>query len=52
MTPTTLLAFTAALTIAAAVPGPGMTALVARALAVGFWGTMRSEEHTSELRSH
>lgn len=40
MDPTTLLTFTIALTIAAAVPGPGMTALVARALAVGFWGTM------------
>lgn len=37
---TTLVAFTIALTIAAAIPGPGMTALVARALAVGFWGTM------------
>ncbi|MDK9698058.1 MAG: LysE family translocator, partial [Siculibacillus sp.] len=36
----TLLAFTVALTIAAALPGPGMTAIVARALAVGFWGTM------------
>ncbi len=36
----TLLAFTLALTIAAAIPGPGMTAIVARALAVGFWGTM------------
>lgn len=40
MEPTTLLAFTVALTIAAVIPGPGMTALVARALAVGFWGTM------------
>ncbi|MBV5263753.1 LysE family translocator [Pinisolibacter aquiterrae] len=40
MEPTTLLAFTVALTIAAMVPGPGMTALVARALAVGFWGTV------------
>lgn len=40
MTFTTLLAFTIALTIAAVVPGPGMTALVARALAVGFWGTV------------
>ncbi|WP_333825059.1 LysE family translocator [Pinisolibacter sp.] len=40
MEPATLLAFTVALTIAAIVPGPGMTALVARALAVGFWGTM------------
>lgn len=40
MDTTTLVAFTIALTIAAAVPGPGMTALVARALAVGFWGTM------------
>jgi threonine/homoserine/homoserine lactone efflux protein len=40
MDPTTLVAFTVALTIAAVIPGPGMTALVARALAVGFWGTM------------
>jgi len=40
MNPTTLVTFTIALTIAAAVPGPGMTALVARALAVGFWGTV------------
>ncbi|NLH82827.1 MAG: LysE family translocator [Phyllobacteriaceae bacterium] len=40
MEPTTLLAFTLALTIAAFVPGPGMTAVVARALAVGFWGTL------------
>jgi threonine/homoserine/homoserine lactone efflux protein len=40
MTLATLIAFTVALTIAAAIPGPGMTALVARALAVGFWGTM------------
>lgn len=40
MEPATLVAFTLALTIAAAVPGPGMTALVARALAVGFWGTV------------
>lgn len=40
MEPTTLLAFTAALTVAAFVPGPGMTAVVARALAVGFWGTL------------
>ena len=40
MDPTTLLAFTVALTIAAVLPGPGMTAIVARALAVGFWGTM------------
>ena len=40
MDPTTLLAFTIALTIAAVLPGPGMTAIVARALAVGFWGTM------------
>ena len=40
MEPTTLVAFTVALTIAALVPGPGMTAVVARALAVGFWGTL------------
>lgn len=40
MEPTALSAFAVALTIAALVPGPGMTALVARALAVGFWRTM------------
>lgn len=40
MEPTTLLAFTIALTVAALIPGPGMTAVVARALAVGFWGTL------------
>ena len=40
MDPATLLAFTVAPTMAALIPGPGMTALVARALAVGFWGTM------------
>jgi threonine/homoserine/homoserine lactone efflux protein len=40
MEPTTLLAFTVALTIAALLPGPGMTAVVARALAVGFRGTI------------
>ena len=36
----TLVAFTIADSGAAAVPGPGMTVIVARALAVGFWGTM------------
>lgn len=40
MEPTTLLAFTVALTVAAFLPGPGMTAVLARALAVGFWGTV------------
>lgn len=40
MEPTTLLAFTVALTVAALLPGPGMTAVLARALAVGFWGTV------------
>lgn len=40
MDTTALVTFTIALTIAAAVPGPGMTALVARALSVGFWGTI------------
>ena len=40
MDTTTLVTFTIALTIAAVVPGPGMTALVARALAVGFLGTV------------
>lgn len=36
MTLTTLLAYAAALFIAAAIPGPGMTAIVARALGSGF----------------
>ena len=36
MTPTILLAYAAALFIAAAIPGPGMTAVVARALGSGF----------------
>jgi threonine/homoserine/homoserine lactone efflux protein len=35
-----LATFAVALFIAAASPGPGMTALVARALGAGFWGTM------------
>lgn len=36
MTVTTLLAYAGALFIAAAIPGPGMTAIVARALGSGF----------------
>jgi threonine/homoserine/homoserine lactone efflux protein len=36
MTLTTLFAYSAALFIAAAIPGPGMTAIVARALGSGF----------------
>ncbi|QRM53983.1 LysE family translocator [Sinorhizobium sp. BG8] len=36
MTLTTLLAYSAALFIAAAIPGPGITAIVARALGTGF----------------
>ena len=36
MTPTTLLAYSGALFVAAAIPGPGMTAIVARALGSGF----------------
>ena len=36
MTITTILAYTMALFIAAAIPGPGMTAIVARALGSGF----------------
>jgi threonine/homoserine/homoserine lactone efflux protein len=36
MTPTTILAYSAALFVAAAIPGPGMTAIVARALGSGF----------------
>ncbi len=36
MTPTTLLAYSGALFVAAVIPGPGMTAIVARALGSGF----------------
>ncbi len=36
MTPATLIAYSGALFIAAAIPGPGMTAIVARALGSGF----------------
>lgn len=36
MTLTTLFAYATALFIAAAIPGPGMTAIVARALGSGF----------------
>lgn len=36
MTPTTLLAYSGALFVAATIPGPGMTAIVARALGSGF----------------
>src|SRR6478736_6817173 len=36
MTATTLLAYCGALFIAAAIPGPGITAIVARALGAGF----------------
>lgn len=36
MTPTSLLAYSAALAIAAAIPGPGVVALVARSLGSGF----------------
>ncbi|WP_454288466.1 LysE family translocator [Rhizobium arsenicireducens] len=36
MTPTSLLAYSGALFVAAAIPGPGMTAIVARALGSGF----------------
>ena len=39
MTPTILLAYATALFIAAAIPGPGMTAIVARALGSGFKDT-------------
>jgi threonine/homoserine/homoserine lactone efflux protein len=35
-----LLAFTVALAIAAAIPGPGIAALVGRALASGFWASL------------
>ncbi|SON54522.1 Homoserine/homoserine lactone efflux protein [Hartmannibacter diazotrophicus] len=40
MTLMTLLSFALALAIAAAIPGPGVTAIVARALGCGFWGTL------------
>ncbi len=40
MEPFTLLAFTLALTVAVATPGPGMTAIVARALGTGFRATL------------
>ncbi|GEO83689.1 MULTISPECIES: LysE family translocator [Alphaproteobacteria] len=36
MTPATLLAYSGALFVAAVIPGPGMTAIVARALGSGF----------------
>ncbi len=39
MTPATLIAYSGALFIAAAIPGPGMTAIVARALGSGFRST-------------
>jgi threonine/homoserine/homoserine lactone efflux protein len=39
MTLTSLMAYASALLIAAAIPGPGMTAIVARALASGFRDT-------------
>jgi threonine/homoserine/homoserine lactone efflux protein len=40
MEPFTLLAFTIAYAIAVAVPGPGIAAVVARALGSGFWGAV------------
>lgn len=40
MTPTGFLAYAVALGFAAAIPGPGVVALVARALASGFWAGM------------
>lgn len=40
MDPVTLSTFAVALAIAAAIPGPGIAALVGRALATGFWPTM------------
>jgi threonine/homoserine/homoserine lactone efflux protein len=40
MEPVTLVAFTIAYAIAVIVPGPGVTAVVARALGGGFWGAV------------
>lgn len=40
MDPVTLLAFTIAYAIAVIVPGPGVTAVVARALGGGFWSAV------------
>lgn len=40
MTIWSILSYCAALFIAAAIPGPGMTAIVARALGSGFWPTL------------
>ena len=40
MTPTSLITYALALFIAAAIPGPGMTAIVARALGSGFRPTL------------
>jgi threonine/homoserine/homoserine lactone efflux protein len=40
MDPLTLLAFTIAYAIAVTVPGPGIAAVVARALGGGFWGAV------------
>lgn len=40
MDPLTLVAFTIAYAIAVIVPGPGVTAVVARALGGGFWGAV------------
>jgi threonine/homoserine/homoserine lactone efflux protein len=40
MTIASFLAFAVALAIAAAIPGPGVTALVGRALGTGFWRTL------------
>ena len=40
MEPTTLAAFALALTLAAASPGPGIAAVVARALGAGFRGAL------------
>jgi threonine/homoserine/homoserine lactone efflux protein len=40
MTPASFIAYGTALAIAAAIPGPGVAALVGRALGTGFWRTM------------
>lgn len=40
MTPASFIAYGTALAVAAAIPGPGIAALVGRALGTGFWRTM------------
>lgn len=40
MTPASFIAYGSALAVAAAIPGPGVAALVGRALGAGFWQTL------------